>query len=164
MSQFRKLTKKQDAVVNKILDSGILTDTDVKDFLSIIKKRSTEKRCEQQDLKLAEYMYEQLKFIAPKLKRPNLNRWGTKMYAIRVTDRIGYNVLYELIGKVYRDDFWKTKILNPDNLRRHAQRLILQFSISIIEPDVKPADMFEPTIDDVVIDYGAYNKYREADS
>jgi hypothetical protein len=155
--ELKKLTSKQKVIVDKIIDSNLLDEKELKVFYSLFSKRNPEAiKAAQQDWDLAAKMWDALKAGNPSLNKPNMLRWANTIYRIRITDRIGFDVLFTLIDMVYADSFWSTKITNPNDLRRHANRLIIQFKI---QKSIKADSMFipfEPEPKKAKINYGAY--------
>lgn len=155
---FKKLTKQQKAVVDKIVNSGLLDEKELTAFYTLFQKKVTEYKAAPQDMDLAEYMWSRLKSAADNLKKPNLSRWAGILNKMRVDDRYGYEVVRTMIEHVYNDEFWTKVIVDPQGLRRNAAKLILKFKIqkTTVEP---PEDLFKQTAP-VSIDYESYERNR----
>ena len=125
----KKLNPRQKAVADKIVNSGLLDDKELKVFYTFITKRAPEKKATTLDMELAELMWKHISANNSVIKKPNLLRWANVLYRIRVDDKLGADVLRTLINMVYSDKFWTKVVVDPNSLRRHANRLVIQFNI-----------------------------------
>ena len=78
-------------------------------------------------LKLAELLYKQIQSNSPNFKEPNLEKWANEFRLMMDRDKREGKEIQKLIIKTQNDDFWKKNILSPAKLRKHYDRLIIEF-------------------------------------
>ena len=79
--------------------------------------------CEPIDEELAEEFYELVKENQVVKKKPNLEQWANDMRLMRMVDNIKVEVIRSLMAFAVQDNFWKSNILSPRKLRKHADTL-----------------------------------------
>ena len=82
---------------------------------------------ETHHLKLAELLYKQIQSNSPNFKEPNLEKWANEFRLMMDRDKREGKEIQKLIIKTQNDDFWKKNILSPAKLRKHYDRLIIEF-------------------------------------
>ena len=86
---------------------------------------------ETQHLKLAELLYKQIQNNLPNYKEPDLEKWANEFRLIMERDKREGKEIQNLIIKTQNDNFWKKNILSPSKLRKHYDRLIIEFEDDI---------------------------------
>lgn len=82
---------------------------------------------ETHHLKLAELLYKQIQNNSPNYKEPNLEIWANEFRLIMERDKREGEEIQDLIIKTQSNDFWKKNILSPSKLRKHYDRLVIEF-------------------------------------
>ena len=82
---------------------------------------------ETQHLKLAELLYKQIQNNSPNYKEPDLENWANEFRLIMERDEREGKEIQDLIIKTQSDNFWKKNILSPSKLRKHYDRLVIEF-------------------------------------
>ena len=82
---------------------------------------------ETHHLKLAELLYKQIQNNSPNHKEPDLEKWANEFRLIMERDEREGKEIQNLIIKTQKDDFWKKNILSPSKLRKHYDRLVIEF-------------------------------------
>lgn len=72
---------------------------------------------EEGDLKLAEWIYEQVILISPHTKQPNFVKWANTIRLMRTQDKLNHRLIAEVFKWANEDSFWKSNILSPSKLR-----------------------------------------------
>lgn len=80
-------------------------------------EKTSEKKFSDDDLRLAEYMFEKIKVVLPKTKEPNLDNWADTIRLMRERDKLTHREIAGVFAWANDDDFWKTNILSPTKLR-----------------------------------------------
>lgn len=75
------------------------------------------------DFMFAERMYEQVLLVAPKTKKPNLNKWADDIRLMRERDGYELDEIVELFDWANGHHFWATNILSPGKLREQYAKL-----------------------------------------
>ena len=112
-------------VDNRKLQSTEVLSTDIQ---STNKSTSRSKlKFETHHLKLAELLYKQIQNNSPNHKEPDLEKWANEFRLIMERDEREGKEIQDLIIKTQKDDFWKKNILSPSKLRKHYDRLVIEF-------------------------------------
>lgn len=82
---------------------------------------------ETRHLKLAELLYKQIQSNSPNHKEPDLEKWANEFRLIMERDKREGREIQDLIIKTQNNDFWKKNILSPSKLRKHYDRLVIEF-------------------------------------
>ena len=82
---------------------------------------------ETHHLQLAELLYKQIQNNSPKYNEPDLEKWANEFRLIMERDKREGKEIQDLIIKTQSDIFWKKNILSPAKLRKHYDRLIIEF-------------------------------------
>lgn len=75
------------------------------------------------DMRLAEYLFEHVKIVAPDTKKPNLEAWANTIRLMREQDDLTLNRIATVFAWANRDPFWKTNILSAEKLRKQFPQL-----------------------------------------
>ena len=86
---------------------------------------------ETHHLKLAELLYKQIQNNSPTHKEPDLEKWANEFRLIMERDKREGEEIQDLIIKTQNHDFWKKNILSPSKLRKHYDRLVIEFEDDI---------------------------------
>ena len=82
---------------------------------------------ETQHLKLAKLLYKQIQNNSPKYNEPDLEKWANEFRLMMERDKREGKEIQDLIIKTQSDNFWKKNILSPSKLRKHYDRLVIEF-------------------------------------
>jgi len=88
----------------------------------------TSKSESEEDLNLANQMYEAIKQDLPKLKKPNFQKWARDIRLMRDRDERSNAQIEDMFVWTREDSFWSTNILSPSSLRKQFDRLTAQRS------------------------------------
>jgi hypothetical protein len=105
-------------------ESGLSADSS-KDDSEKTASQSTSLKFSDEDLKLAQEMFDGIKEIQPNARPPNLPRWANEFRLMREhdgQDRTPDNIRATLAW-VRQDQFWKSNVLSPAKLREKWDQL-----------------------------------------
>ena len=85
---------------------------------------------ETHHLKLAELLYKQIQNNSPNYPEPDLEKWANEFRLMMERDKRDGKEIQDLIIKTQNDNFWKKNILSPSKLRKHYDRLVIEFEDS----------------------------------
>lgn len=98
-----------------------------------IKKKTTSSSCPRKfsddDLKAAQWMWEQVLALYPQDKEPkppNIDKWADTVRLIRQQDKRAHKQICEVFQWANRDSFWQKNIRSPSKLREQWDTLVLQ--------------------------------------
>lgn len=106
----------------------------------------TSKSESEQDLNLANQMYEAIKQDLPKLKKPNFQKWARDIRLMRDRDERTNAQIEDMFVWTREDSFWSTNILSPSSLRKQFDRLTAQRS-KTHENNNRPNQTKLPTVE-----------------
>lgn len=76
-----------------------------------------------EDLRLAEFIYKGVLRVAPKTKKPNIERWANAVRLMREQDSHTHREIAEVFDWANKDIFWQTNIKSPSKLREQFATL-----------------------------------------
>lgn len=83
----------------------------------IVEENPQRDKFEEEDLRLAEWMYQKIKITVPSAKAPNFKTWADKIRLMRERDNRTIREIAELFDWANKDSFWCVNILSPQKLR-----------------------------------------------
>jgi len=86
-------------------------------------KKPSSKVESDEDVTLAEKMYQRILTVAPKAKKPNLQAWAKTLRLMRERDNLTNHEICKVFIFANNDPFWSANILSPDTLRRQFPKL-----------------------------------------
>lgn len=75
------------------------------------------------DMAFAQGMYKMILKSAPKTKKPNFDKWADCIRLMRERDELTHSEIAAVFRFANQDEFWKSIILNPSNLREKFAQL-----------------------------------------
>ena len=108
-------------------DEGSNTSNSNTDSNTVSNTSRSKLKFETQHLKLAELLYKQIQNNSPNYKEPDLEKWANEFRLIMERDEREGKEIQDLIIKTQSDNFWKKNILSPSKLRKHYDRLVIEF-------------------------------------
>jgi len=75
------------------------------------------------DVKLARFMYQRILVIQPKVKEPRFDKWANTIRLMREQDGRTHKQIQDAFIFANKDQFWKSNILSPDALRKQIDKL-----------------------------------------
>lgn len=106
------------------------------------KKPISENKFSDDDLKLAEFIWQRILKLNPNAKKPDLNKWAETIRITREQDKRTHKELQDVFLWANCDSFWQKNILSPKKLREQFDSLVIK---------MKPSQQTESFSD---IDYG----------
>ncbi len=116
------------------LDSEVLTELSVSihgelsddSLLKEEKLKEINISSESQETILANYLLKRIRENNPSFRQPNIQKWVVAMDKLLRIDNRPPEEVKDIIDFSQEDEFWKTNILSPVNLRKQYDRLIIQ--------------------------------------
>ena len=99
-----------------------------KDLLSEPPVKTKKYKFTEDDLKLAEWMYERVLIINPTAAKPNFENWANTIRLMQEINEKTRHEICELFNWANRDHFWSTNIMSPDKLRKQWDALTVRRS------------------------------------
>lgn len=81
-------------------------------------------------MKLAKFMFKEIRKNDPKYKEPNWNRWADDFRKLVELDNRNKSEVCQVIKNIYQDEFWKKNILSPSKLRSKYPRFAMEVNDS----------------------------------
>lgn len=81
------------------------------------KESSCPRKFSDEDMSLANQMFEKILLLNPKHKKPDLEKWADEIRLMRERDSRTHSDIADLFAWANADSFWKTNILSPAKLR-----------------------------------------------
>ncbi|WP_265498873.1 replication protein [Providencia rustigianii] len=78
------------------------------------------------DLKAAQWIYEQVLIVSPTTKEPNWSTWANDIRLMRQLDGHSHQEICRLFKWANRDSFWCSNVLSPGKLREKWATLVIQ--------------------------------------
>lgn len=90
------------------------------------KSSCRELKFDDEDLRLAKWIFSLIQTLNPNHREPNLDSWANDVRLMRERDKRSRREIAELFDWANKDDFWRTNILSPATLRKQWDRLVIQ--------------------------------------
>lgn len=95
-----------------------------KDSLSQPEAKPKKYKYSEDDLKLAEWMYERVIVINPTAAKPNFENWANTIRLMQEINKKTRHEICDLFDWSNKDSFWCTNILCPEKLRKQWDSLV----------------------------------------
>jgi uncharacterized protein YdaU (DUF1376 family) len=92
---------------------------------------STENKFSDDDLKLANFIWQRILLLSPKAKKPNLEKWADTIRVTRQMDNRTHKELQDVFIWANKDSFWQTNILSPIALRKQFDKLAVKLNVGV---------------------------------
>ena len=83
----------------------------------------SENKFSDEDIALAQRMFESIKLVVPKSKKPSFEKWADTIRLMREKDNLTLGEIEEVFEWANNDSFWQTNVLSPTKLRKNFARL-----------------------------------------
>ncbi|WMM36539.1 hypothetical protein [Pseudoalteromonas phage PS_L5] len=97
-------------------DSDSDSDSDIKPIVEAKPQRSKFSFNDNQ-MRFSEAVYNKIKLVTPKMKKPNLESWANSARLLNETDGIDLNEAWKVFCWANADSFWSTNILSLSKFR-----------------------------------------------
>lgn len=84
------------------------------------------KKFSNNDLSIAESIFQKIFNVAPKTKQPDFDAWADIIRLMRIQDGLTHSEIMDVFSWANSDKFWSTNILSPKKLRKHFPSLHAQ--------------------------------------
>jgi predicted transcriptional regulator len=84
---------------------------------------TSENKFTDEDMRLAEWIFDGVKRVAPKTKKPNFKKWADVIRLMRERDDLTHREIAEMFSFANNDNFWSPNILSPGKLREKFAEL-----------------------------------------
>lgn len=85
-----------------------------------------EKLLAQQDLAVAEFVWEKVSTVKSRINKPNLNAWAKEIRILRESTGFSHGFIKNVFMWANSDDFWRKNILSTAKLRKHFEALVVK--------------------------------------
>jgi len=75
------------------------------------------------DMTTAKWIFDRVLQVAPKTKKPNLEKWADTIRLMREQDKLDHSQICQVFKFANQDEFWKLNILSPAKLRKQFAQL-----------------------------------------
>ena len=76
-------------------------------------------RCaDPDDMDFCKRMFKSIRYVMPKAKEPNFEKWANTIRLMRERDSLTLNEIERVFNWANQDDFWRVNICSPDKLRK----------------------------------------------
>ncbi len=106
-----------------ILTKDLNNTPNNKDLLSEPKVKTKKFKFEDDDIKIANWMFSRVKVINPTAAKPNYESWADTIRKIQTIDKRTRHDICGLFDWASKDPFWCTNIMSPEKLRKQWDNL-----------------------------------------
>ena len=101
--------------------------------------------------RLASFLFEKIKSLDPKVKKPNLMKWSEDIDKLMRIDGRSEKEINSVINWVFDDDFWCQNILSAKKLREKFNQLYISMIKKKESPQKKAAEEAKSKVDMIKI-------------